>query len=307
MEKEFNYDNVEETQDQDALKIIQNMQDGDNNYEADEDESNKDVDTQENDDNDDDSVEQNKLFANKYKTVDELKKGIKNIGSTLPDYIIDGMNDSALEKHYLDLQKEFSSKDRKFKKDNVEKPNEKPNEENKQDNSENKDETKNISADLFNEAEEYFVNNGGLSDELYDKLEKAGIPSSIVDRHIAMVQQEAINFTREVYSLAGGEEEYKKIQEWAESGGVDADELDYISGIKDKTKLIGALKNVKARYDLANGNTQRLNGNVNTSNANTGSYRSESEYLADVSNPKYNLDENFRNKVDKKLANSKFK
>lgn len=300
MEKEFNYDNVEETQDKDALKIIQEMQNGGNNdFEANDEDNSE----EENVDNNDDSVEQkeNKLFANKYKTVDDLKKGIKNIGSTLPDYIIEGMNESALEKHYLDLQKEFSSKDRKFNKETkVETKQE------EKETKEPKEETKVVSADLFNEAEQYFIENGGLNDELYDKLEKAGIPSSIVDRHIEMVQKEAIAFTKEVYSMAGGEQEYNAIKTWAEDGGIDSEELDYISSIKDKNKLIGALKSVKARYDLANNKNQRINGETKTNNT-SGSYKSQDEYLKDVSNPKYLTDELFRKQVDRKLANSKFK
>lgn len=302
---DFNYDNVEETQDADALKIIESMKNGDNSYEADSDE--EDVNNDEEQDNGSKEQKDTKLFANKYKTVDELKKGIKNIGSTLPDYIIEGMNDTALEKHYLDLQKEFSSKDRKFSRDNKETKQEETKQEEEKDNKETK-ETKDVkvSADLFNKAEQYFIENGGLSNELYDELEKAGIPSSIVDRHISMVQQEAIMFTKEVYSMAGGEQAYNDIKNWAENGGIDKDELDYISSIQDKTKLIGALKNIKARYDLANNKTPRINGDNNTSNT-SGSYKTQEEYLKDVSSSKYHTDELFRKTVDKKLANSKFK
>ncbi|MEA3471586.1 MAG: hypothetical protein U9R24_07700, partial [Thermodesulfobacteriota bacterium] len=40
------------------------------------------------------------LYANKYKSVDELKKGINNLGTKLPDYILDGLSNGALEMHY---------------------------------------------------------------------------------------------------------------------------------------------------------------------------------------------------------------
>lgn len=300
MDKEFNYSGVEETQDKDALAIIESMK---NNGES-LDDNFDDYDNLDGLDDDNDSVEQkkDKLLANKYKSVDELKKGIKNIGSTLPDYIIDGMNEDALEKHYLELQKEFSSKDKKFIKNKNESTEQK---DDSKDESENKD-VKPISADLFNEAESYYLENGGLSEALYDKLEKAGIPSSIVDRHIEMVQKETIAFTNEVFKIAGGQDKYDIIKEWAENGGVDRDELDYISSLKDKNKILGALKSVKTRYDIANNKLDRINGSTNTTNQ-SGAYKSQDEYFKDVSDKRYSTDELFRKQVDRKLANSKFK
>jgi len=103
------------------------------------------------------------LFAGKYKSVDALKDGIKNIGSDLPDYIIDGMNDEALEKHYNELNKNFSSSDNKSRKFS-----EKKEEVIEEDNADKKPvETK----ELWTELEDYFKNNSSISDDIYNKFE----------------------------------------------------------------------------------------------------------------------------------------
>ena len=89
------------------------------------------------DDGDDDPLpsdegdDGDKLFANKYKSVDELRKGIENIGSDLPQYVIDGMSDEALEQHYTELNKAKSGGEPKSGRKHADDP--KPNDDPKPD------------------------------------------------------------------------------------------------------------------------------------------------------------------------------
>lgn len=233
-----------------------------------------------------------KLFAGKYKSVDELKKGIKSIGSTLPDYIVEGMNEEALEKHYLELQSEFSSGKRKYE--------DAPKEENKEPVDDGK--PKAVSAELWAELSETFNTTGKITSEQYDKLEAVGIPSEIVDNYIDGLASKAQQTAREIYNIAGGEESFLAMKEWAENN-IDATYINSI-GKMPYPQMIQAIKGIKAQYDLEHGSTgRRIVGEVGSSK--TGSYRSRDEYLADVKDKRYGKDKLFMKAVEEKLKRSK--
>lgn len=293
---------VEETQDADAKKILDRLANGEEYQEADDDSVQlpRDENNQE-----EEQQKEVRLYANKYKSIDDLKKGIKSIGSDLPDEVLDGMNDSALEKYYLTLQNK-TSKEKNNRKYSDEKENKEQNYETKPESKEEPKEKQLVGRELWNEAEAYFNENNGLSDELYNKFEKIGIPSEIVDKYIDTIQAERVNFTNKVFELSGGQENYGKIKAWAENGGISSAELDLISNTKDYNALLGLLHGVKARYDLANNTYNKVNG-VTKATASSSSYKSMEEYMRDVSDKRYSYDESFRRAVDKKLENSKFK
>ncbi len=237
------------------------------------------------------------LFANKYENVDELKKGIKNIGSTLPDYVIEGMSDSALEQHYLELNKEKSSGDdkkgRKHASDDTPKEDEKP--------VDRKPEQ--IDTALWNELETSFNDTGKITGEQYDKLNKAGIPDEVVDKYIDSLHNDQVRFTEKVYEIAGGEEEYGHIKTWAESN-LSEQEIDAI-GKMDYASMLIALEGVKARYTVATGGQHQapLRGSGARQTGGT-AYKNEMDYIRDVSDPRYNTDIGFREKVMAKLKRS---
>ena len=293
-----NQDNAEKTQDSDAQKIIDRIN-GEENP-SDNDDVKLPSDEQE---NPDDKKDGDTLFADKYKTVDELKAGIAGLKSTLPDYVIDGMSNEALEKHYVELRKEFSgkqddNKDRKFAKD--EKPDDKPDEK-------EVDKKQEISG-LWKELELSFKSTGGISNDMYDKFEELGIPSEIVDGYTDNIYKEQVSFTNKVYEMSGGQEQYNEIKEWAESGNIHESELKAIESM-GYDAMLSALSGIKARYDLAKSKDieQTPKRIVGETGSNTGnSYTSQEQYLKDVADRRYGQNRAYTELVEKKFANSKF-
>lgn len=274
----------EDVQDEKAQEIIKKT--------LEEQEKNNDGSGDENEDND------NSLFAGKYKNREDLIKGIANIGNELPEYIINGMSDESLEKHYKELSKN-KREEPKTKDDGSDR---KYSEEDKQQ-EEQEEDKETVGKELWEEAESYFNENGGLSNDIYDKLEEKGIPSNIVDKYLDGLKAEQQIFTNEVYQLAGGREQYETIKNWAEDN-ISKAELDAISSMP-REAMLSALEGIKARYEASN-NTQskRIEGNNNTSN--TGSiYRTNDEYFKDVSDKRYSSDERFRKSVEDKFSRSK--
>ena len=231
-----------------------------------------------------------RVYAKVFKNVDELKKGIENIGTDLPEYILNGMSDDALEQHYVELRK---ARDSKPKDDSEEPKTDKPNE--------------NISDDLWSSLEKTFNETGSITDEQREQLEKSNIPKQGVDRYIEGLKAEQEVFTTKVYEIAGGEEEYNAIKQWAEDNYTQ-EELDIISSGNRQEVLI-KLKGVKADYLNSVGTTNvetksRLRGDGNVSKQE--GYRSQDEWLIDRQSPEYRKDARFKAKVDAKFKASSF-
>jgi|GEM_PF-5501717 len=284
---------VEETQDPEAQKILDGIANGDNYEEADDDiklpsdELGYEV---------SDDEEDGKLYAGKYKSIDELKNGIKNLKSTLPEYVIDGMSDEALEKHYSELNSQFS-KGRKHiisdsQEDNPSTSDEKPSA------------AKNIPQDVWTELKESVDTKGGLTDSQYEKLEKYGIPSEIVDEYLDGLVAKQAALAGEIHNLVGGFEKFTEIKEWADR----TLDNEYLLSIQNMTRvqMKNAVLGIKAQYELANNKMTRLVGS-SSSTGNRSSYLRQEDYLRDVSDKRYAYDDAFRRKVDSKLKASTFK
>lgn len=239
-----------------------------------------------------DNGSEDKVYAGKYKSIDALKDGVKNINPDVPDYILNGLTDEALEQYYIDQQKNFSSPDksRKHGKEEAEEEEEeaKPQE----------------VGSLWEDLEREYRENSEISDETYDKMNAAGIPDNIIDKFADNLQKEQVEFTNKVLEISGGEENFNTMKEWAEAGNISPAELDAISALPYDA-MLGALEGIKARYEKAVGantdTTVRLTG---SQNANSSSYRNQSEYILDVSDRRYGSDKKYTAAVDSKFANS---
>lgn len=241
------------------------------------------------------SEQETKLYAGKYKDIDSLKDGIKNINPDIAEYLIDGLNDEGLEKLYRDEEKKFSSNKRNEPRRNSV---------NKDKEEETKEETTTSVSDLWSGLQEEYFSNGGISDETYDAFEKSGIPSDIVDDYADKFSIQESNFKRNAIELMGGEEEFNSVIEWANEKYPDViDELD--SSYNFPQILLG-LEGLKARYDRENGITEsrRIVGKGNSSSSD--GFAKKEDYIQAVSDAKYTYDEAYRKEVDYKLSKSNF-
>ena len=282
---------IEETLDKDAQAIIDKA-----NGVQEDDEPNEDdklpSDEQSDEQNDDD-----RKLAGKYANVDELKKGITQLKSELPQYVIDGMSEEALEQHYVELQKNFSSKkDRKF-----EKPDEKTDDE---PNENEEPPTTAISKELWTDLSKEFEETGSITSEMYDNLEKAGIPSEVVDNYIDGLNSKQVAFTNDVLEIAGGQEQYDVIKEWAEDGNVDGALLEAMQTMS-YSQILPIYKGIKAQFDAQNKEpAKRIVGDTN---GKTGKgYTSQEAYMKDVADKRYGQNRAYTESVDKKFELSKF-
>lgn len=150
---------------------------------------------------------------------------------------------------------------------------------------------------------EHFYENGGLAEEHYAELEKAGIPREYVDQYIAGVQAEAEKIRDEIFNEVGGEEQFAAMAEWA-AANLSKAELDaYNEAVDsgDMSVVRSAVMSLAFRYQRDAGRDPNLVGG--NSGGMTG-FESLAQLTAAMKDPRYNTDPAYRREVEQKLARS---
>lgn len=161
----------------------------------------------------------------------------------------------------------------------------------------------------FKKFEAEYLANGGLSEESYAQLEKAGIGKNYVDAYIrgneAILQQ----FVGEVYGMAGGQEEYSRMTKWAEAN-LPKDEIDAFNAVMqggDKPTIKIAVSGLVARWQGAEGVEPQLVGGKSPAGGRVQSgYASAEEMVAAMRDPRYGKDSAYTREVERKTAVSTF-
>ena len=165
----------------------------------------------------------------------------------------------------------------------------------------------------------HFEENGGqLNEDMYGQLAKAGLSKSVVDSYLDGVRNEVgLNpdpaepvlseaDVNELKGLAGGEEGYKNLMEWAgENLGQDAaKDYDAVLATGNKSAVKFAITALLGKYEDSMGRDSKI---VTGKESSTENYRSMAEVVRDMNKREYQTDEAFRDDVLRKLAQSNLK
>lgn len=151
-----------------------------------------------------------------------------------------------------------------------------------------------------------YMNNGSLSQQSYETLEKAGYPKAVVDGILAGWEAASTRFVNDVYALAGGQEEFARIQQFVSSQNQDV--INAFNATLDSENLMQirmTLEGIKGQMVKQYG-TQRpsIVGNAAPSVDRSG-YESTEEMIKDMSDPRYQKDAKFTREVYRKVKYSK--
>ena len=159
--------------------------------------------------------------------------------------------------------------------------------------------------------EQEFMANGGLSEASYKELEKAGIQKQFVDSYIKGNQAVLNQFLDEVYSIAGGKDEYANVTQWAQDNMgkeyIDAYNKAMFSG--DTALIKMTVAGLAAQYQAAEGKTPTLirSGKTPSGASSKGaSYASAAEMVEAMRDKRYGNDPAYTRDVERKVANSSF-
>jgi hypothetical protein len=148
-----------------------------------------------------------------------------------------------------------------------------------------------------------YMKNGSLSQATYDTLAKAGVSKSFADAAIAGREASIKAELTDIYSVVGGEGEFKKLQTWAGANLSQAEKVALNQAIDtapaDVVKL--ALMGVQTRFNAANGQEPTL---LNGAGAGSGAvaFQNTAQVTAAMSDPRYRTDPAYRSEIEARLA-----
>jgi len=148
-----------------------------------------------------------------------------------------------------------------------------------------------------------FAENGKLEESDYEGLAAKGLSKDMVDTYIAGQQAIIQQYTAQVYSQVGGEENYTAMVQWA-SETFSAEEVavfDAAVNSGDTNQTMSAVKGLQARYQMENGTQPNLLKGKTTGSG-VQAYASLDEMKREMQDPKYRTDPAFRERVQRKLA-----
>ena len=146
---------------------------------------------------------------------------------------------------------------------------------------------------------------GELSTDAYAALEQAGFPRSLVDTYIEGQEALSANMNTEMFAIAGGEEGYQQMLNWATeslpSSEIDAFNATIDTG--DPAVIRLAIQGLNSRYRSESGSEPNLvQGSTDTVSG--GKFESAAELTAAMRDPRYAKDSAYRASVAKKLSRS---
>ena len=159
--------------------------------------------------------------------------------------------------------------------------------------------------DLFSKAEAAYAETGDIPAELRGELAKVGITDQFIDRYLAGVKAQEAEVRNAAFSLTGGEENFRAMQEWIKT--LPQAEIDkYNAAVVDPKAWELAIQGMYAKFTAANGSEGGL---VTTETGETSPagdvYRSKAELTEAMGDPRYAKDAAYRADVAAKLARSR--
>lgn len=149
---------------------------------------------------------------------------------------------------------------------------------------------------------------GQLSEESYVALEAKGINRDMVNAYIAGQKVLVDSQIMDIKNSVGGEAEYQKISTWAHANLSDAEKQAFnnILATNDIPTIKMAAAGLKARYDGIMGKNPQVVVGGSSAAGNDGVERFESmaQVVSAMRDPRYDSDPAYRQKIERKVANS---
>jgi hypothetical protein len=149
-----------------------------------------------------------------------------------------------------------------------------------------------------------FNTNGDLSEESIKKIAAMGIPENLVKAYVDGQKAVLDTNVNAVFSLAGGQENYSQLIDWA-GGSLPQDEVDSFNSIIDSGNMNSirlAVAGLKARYEQSNGSSRGALIQGETTGVSGGAFRSVAEITAAMRDPRYAKDAAYRQDVEMRVG-----
>ena len=155
----------------------------------------------------------------------------------------------------------------------------------------------------INQMQQWYAQNGQLSEEHYKALEKSGIPKEIVDQYIAGQEAQAEKYRDSIISKVGGQDNFSAMAEWAKVNMSEQEIAAYnkATSSADMAVVENAVLGLAYRYQSAVGKDPKLLGGQT---AGSSGFQSVAQLTEAMKDPRYEKDPAYRKDVQNRLANS---
>ena len=155
----------------------------------------------------------------------------------------------------------------------------------------------------IDQMQQWYSQNGQLSEEHYKALEKSGIPKEIVDQYIAGQEAQAEKYRDSIISKVGGQDNFSAMAEWAKVNMSEQEIAAYNKAISsaDMAVVENAVLGLAYRYQSAVGKDPKLLGGQT---AGSSGFQSVAQLTEAMKDPRYEKDPAYRKDVQNRLANS---
>jgi hypothetical protein len=197
-----------------------------------------------------------------------------------------------LEKAYLELEKKLGGS----------KKEEAPIDPSSVDQNKAKEIAKDAGLDIV-QMQQWYSQNGQLSEEHYKALEKSGIPKDIVDQYIAGQEAQAEKYRDSIISKVGGQDNFSAMAEWAKVNMSEQEIAAYnkATSSADMAVVENAVLGLAYRYQSAVGKDPKLLGGQAEGSS---GFQSVAQLTEAMKDPRYEKDPAYRKDVQNRLANS---
>lgn len=198
-----------------------------------------------------------------------------------------------LEKAYLELQKKLGGQEKPAQKANA----------SEEMTEEKADELITAAGLDLDEFSDYFAENGELSEDHYEALEKAGIPREYVDNYIDGVRAAAEQHRDNIMEKVGGQETFQAMSQWAVANLSRAELAAYNKAVEsgDMTVVENAVLGLAYRYQQEVGRDPKLVGGANAVGS---GFQSVAQLVEAMKDPRYEKDPAYRREIEQRLARS---
>ena len=155
----------------------------------------------------------------------------------------------------------------------------------------------------IDQMQQWYSQNGQLSEEHYKALEKSGIPKGIVDQYIAGQEAQAEKYRDSIISKVGGQDNFSAMAEWAKVNMSEQEIAAYnkATSSADMAVVENAVLGLAYRYQSAVGKDPKLLGGQTSGSS---GFQSVAQLTEAMKDPRYEKDPAYRKDVQNRLANS---
>ncbi|MBN9565684.1 MAG: hypothetical protein J0G29_06315 [Alphaproteobacteria bacterium] len=162
-----------------------------------------------------------------------------------------------------------------------------------------------ISQQFLSELTQEYQQQGTLSEERYQQLEKLGISKPFVDTYIKGVQSQANEAVQKAYAAVGGKEVFEQMQQWA-THSLSKEQIiafnEIVTTSPNMDAAILAIKGLYADY-IKDQEPSLLQGR--SSGHDSSVFESLAQVTEAIKDPRYEKDPAYRQAVENKLARSR--